>query len=63
MHSRLEQIAIKVCERLPLNLTIYATKGECTKIATQCSYCSKQTDHIYLCTKKTYHTQENISFS
>ena len=44
----LEKIIIKVCEKLPLNLTLFEDKGYCKKEANQCKYCS----YDFMCYKK-----------
>jgi hypothetical protein len=53
--SKLQKIAIKLCEQLPLNATIHEKEGICQKPNNICEYCD-QRGTIYFCTKKTYTT-------
>jgi len=53
----LEQLAVrasvKLCEHLPLNLTLYEEQGRCTSPSKDCIYCREHKDILY-CHKKTY---------
>jgi hypothetical protein len=51
---KLEYITIKICEKLPLNFTLFEEKGLCTKPNNLCIYCKKNELQKYLCDKKTY---------
>ena len=53
MPEALDKLAIKLCESLPLDSTIYERVGLCTKPNDGCQYCMKTAD-TYFCSKKTY---------
>jgi hypothetical protein len=50
----INKIEIKLCENLPLDLTLYEENSFCKKPSDYCRYCKKITDSAYLCNKKTY---------
>lgn len=50
--SNLEKLAIKLCESLPLDVTLHEQEGVCKKPNNYCRYCDNQHEN-YLCTKKT----------
>lgn len=54
MLNKLEDLSIKLCEKLPLDFTIYERNSFCTKPNECCVYCKKEKDKIYSCNKKTY---------
>ena len=54
MLKTLDKLAIKLCENLPLNFTLYEKDGFCKKPNEDCNYCRKNGDDIYFCKKKTY---------
>lgn len=54
MNSKLEIIAVKLCENLPFDKTILEKDGKCTKPSDRCRYCIPENESLYLCHKKTY---------
>lgn len=54
MNGLLEYVVVKLCENLPLDLTLFERDGKCNKPNTICQYCRKNGDDSYLCYKKTY---------
>jgi hypothetical protein len=54
MPERLDKLAIKLCEILPLDFTIFEKDGFCRKPNQYCDYCRKNGDDSSLCYKKTY---------
>jgi hypothetical protein len=61
MSSKLEKLAIKFCEKLPLNITIYEKDGFCKIPNEYCKYC-KEKDKIYWCNKKTYTSEKKLKY-
>lgn len=61
MLNRLENLTIRLCENLPLNITIYEIDGHCTKPNEDCNYCKKNNE-LYQCNKKTYVFEKEIEF-
>ena len=54
MQNPLENLTIKLCEKLPLDFTIYERDGFCKKPNEDCDYCRKKCNDTYFCNKKTY---------
>ena len=54
MQETLDNLAIKLCENLLLNFTLYERDGFCKKPNKDCDYCKKNSDDTYFCNKKTY---------
>ncbi len=50
----LEYIVVKLCEHLPLDITLFQKRGECNKPNKICCYCIKNSSNTYFCHKKTY---------
>lgn len=61
MLNELENLTIKLCENLPLNITLYETNGICKKPNEDCNYCKKK-DELYSCNKKTYISNKELKF-
>ncbi len=49
----IEKLSIRICERLPLDITLYEKDGLCQKSSEECEYCRKH-GQDFLCYKKTY---------
>ncbi|MDD4111357.1 MAG: hypothetical protein PHS54_07480 [Clostridia bacterium] len=62
MLNELENLTIKLCEKLPLDITLYEINGFCTKPNENCDYCEKSKDELYLCNKKTYVFEKELKF-
>ncbi len=62
MLNELEKLTIKLCEKLPLDITFYEINGFCTKPNEDCDYCEKRKDELYLCNKKTYISNKELKF-
>jgi len=63
MKETLSYLGTKLCENLPLDLTLFEQDGRCTKPNPDCHHAkkSKRTDQSYFCHKKTYtRTREPI---
>lgn len=54
MHKSLDELTIKLCEQLPLNITLFEKDGLCEKPNEVCDYCEQYTSKEYACNKKTY---------
>ncbi len=52
--TKLESLAIKLCENLPFDATFFEEEGFCKKPTKNCMYCKEQSKDKYLCNKKTY---------
>jgi hypothetical protein len=62
MFETIDKLAIKLCENLPLNVTIYEKDGLCEKPYKNCSYCKPIYNiNKYICYKKTYTLKKTIS--
>ena len=59
----IENITLKICEKLPLNFTIYEKNGFCQKANESCKYCFQSSKETYLCKKKTYVLNNKFSLS
>ena len=56
----LEYLAVKLCEKLPLNITLFEKDGFCGKPNNICKYYREKKNN-HLCYKKTYTFKHNIS--
>lgn len=55
MKNTLENIAVKTCENLPLDITIFEREIFCSIRTDKCEYSRKyDLEDNYLCNKKTY---------
>lgn len=63
MQETLDKLAIKLCENLPLDLTLYEKDGFCEKPNEDCDYCRKNGDDTYFCSKKTYTPIQELRFT
>jgi len=54
MQKTIDELAVKLCEDLPLDITLFERNGFCKKPNDECDYCRKNGDNTYLCNKKTY---------
>lgn len=61
MRETLDKLAIKLCENLPLNFTLYERDGFCRKPNEYCKYCRKNDDK-HFCNKKTYTPNQELKF-
>lgn len=61
MLNELENLTIKLCEKLPLDITICEINGFCTKPNEDCNYCKKNNE-LYRCNKKTYISNKELKF-
>lgn len=53
----IDDIVIKVCEKLPLSFSLFEKDGFCGKPNKNCDYCIENSGNcrdIYFCNKKTY---------
>ncbi len=57
----LDKLAIKLCESLPLDFTLYEKDGFCQKPNKECDYCKKNPDKTYFCNKKTYTPDKELT--
>ncbi len=54
--EQLDNLSIKLCEILPLDITLFEKEGECQKPSDICIYCKKgKLDNF--CHKKTYNME------
>ncbi len=60
MNKQLEYLAVKFCEKLPLNITLFEKQGLCSKPTNYCNYCKKENIKNYSCNKKTYMININL---
>ncbi len=60
MQERLKFVVIKLCENLPLDITLFERNGECYKPNEVCQYCRKNGKDSSLCYKKTYIAYQNF---
>lgn len=63
MQKQLEIVVVKLCEKLPFDMTLFEEKGACRKLSDRCSYCKKDGGDNYHCYKKTYITQPQLDES
>lgn len=63
MQDTLDKLAIKLCENLPLNLTLYEKDGFCRKPNNDCEYCRQNGKDSYLCNKQTYSLNQDLKFT
>lgn len=62
MQKQLKIIPVKLCEKLPLGITIFEKDGFCYMASNiSCKYCGKKDRDYYSCDKKTYIS--NLEFS
>jgi len=54
MLERLDKLAIKLCENLPLDFTIFERNGFCIRSNKYCDYYKKNGNDSSFCYKKTY---------
>ena len=52
--EKLESLTIKLCEKFPLNITLFEKNGFCQKPSDNCKYCKGNDKKEYFCHKKTY---------
>jgi len=48
------ELEIKLCETLPLNITLFEMDGFCRNPNDICDYCRRNIDDNYLCCKVSY---------
>ncbi len=51
--KKLDYLTIKLCEKLPLNITLFEKNGFCQKPPYNCEYCKEKSKEVYFCYKKT----------
>lgn len=52
--KKLDYLAIKLCEKLPLNITLFEKDGFCQKPLYNCKYRKEKNKEVSFCYKKTY---------
>lgn len=62
MQEILDELAIKLCENLPLDFTLYEKDGFCRKSNKDCDFCRKDGGDSYLCNKKLYTLNQELRF-
>lgn len=60
MQETLEKLAIQTCMNLPLRFTIYEENGVCKNPNEQCDHCKRVESELYLCTKRTYTSSQEL---
>jgi hypothetical protein len=62
MHDKLDIIVVKLCEKLPFDITLFEEEGQCTKQSDRCRYLRKEGECLYNCYKKTYIPNMTLKF-
>ena len=61
--KKLEPLLIRLCEILPLNMTLFEEKGMCTKHSAECEYCEEIGFSQYECSKAPYKKPDIFKFT
>ncbi len=61
--KKLELFFIRLCQRLPSDITLYEASGACTKPSMECEYCEMVEGSIYKCSKAPHEKPDIFKFT